>query len=420
LIASKDSVDVTLVSEDSNHLLAHKVLLVADNPKSNMSPNQSNNTVNASDIISLLNSSREIKADLEKMEKEEEEDTSFFSRFNLGLVEGFGKEVKEQFEKVKVKLSSDTWERKYVVAKDNYIEGLSDQGKLNFKVSFITSLIQQIQKLVHNHSIAFEFIQNILNSLEEKVKKQDESVKKIAEDIKGKVEEIAGGQVELEVGLKVDPIMVEVKTMKEEISKLKEEKEELEKEVDETRQWGLKGQLVISCRRGSEHLLTPQTIQGGEVKESPTEVCNRAIRGLSGLVFPNEDVLACHRTSRSDRPPTYVMKIGNWQANSTWDQLAAGLANSRLRGAQEPFPNTGVFINFHLTRRRVALLKEVGEARKRRKVTKFKVDSNGRILVTTARGEKGVFRALPWVEVASLADLAKVTKEELPLPTNNT
>ena len=48
--------------------------------------------------------------------------------------------------------------------------------------------------------------------------------------------------------------------MKVEISKLKEEKEALEKEVDETRQWGLKGQLVLSCRRGSEHLLTPQTL----------------------------------------------------------------------------------------------------------------------------------------------------------------
>ena len=58
----------------------------------------------------------------------------------------------------------------------------------------------------------------------------------------------------------------------------------------------------------------------------------------------------------------------------------------------------------------------MGEARKRRKVTKFKVESNGRILVTTAKGEAGVYRALPWVEVASLADLAKVTKEQLPLP----
>ena len=395
---------------------------MTSNPKVKMSKSSQSkpSLVHATDIINLLNSSREIKADLEKMEKEEDEDTTFFSRFNMGLVEDFGKEVKEKFAKVKVKLSSDIWERKDINAKDKDIESLDDAGKINFKVAFITKLIQEIQKLVHDHSKVFDFLQKILNSLEEKVNKQEAEIKKIAEDVKGKVEDIAGALVVDEVFHKMEPIKVEVMALKEDVTKLKEEKEELEKEVDETRQWGLKGQLVISCRRGSEHLLTPQTIQGGEVKESPTEVCNRAIRGLSGLVFPNEDVLACHRTSRSDRPPTYVMKIGNWQANSTWDQLAAGLANSRLRGAQESFPNTGVFINFHLTRRRVALLKEVGEARKRRKVTKFKVDSNGRILVTTARGEKGVFRALPWVEVASLADLAKVTKEELPLPTNNT
>ena len=372
----------------------------------------------ATEILSLLNSSKEIRGDLEKLEREDDDDSSFFSRFNLGLVEGFGKEVKEKFQKVKVRFSLDTWEKRFLTKtfpnKDTEEE---KEALVKFKLDFLANLVQHIQKLVHDHSTVFDFFQQILNSLEEKMKTQDDEVKKIAEDVKGKVQEMAGPVVEAEVNHRFGPLKEEVDALKVDVSKLKEEKEELEKEVDETRQWGLKGQLVLSCRRGSEHLLTPQTIQGGEVKESPTQLCNRAIRGLCGLEFKEVDVKACHRTSRFDRPPTYVIKIDNWQANSTWDQLSTGLVNNRMRGAQDSFPNTGVFINFQLTRRRVALLKEVGEARKRKKVTKFKVDSNGRILVTTGRGEAGVYRALPWVEVASLADLAKVTKEKLPLPT---
>ena len=59
----------------------------------------------ATEIVNLLNSSKEIMADLEKLEREEEDDSSFFSRFNLSLVEGFGKEVKEKYQKVKVRFS---------------------------------------------------------------------------------------------------------------------------------------------------------------------------------------------------------------------------------------------------------------------------------------------------------------------------
>ena len=189
-------------------------------------------------------------------------------------------------------------------------------------------------------------------------------------------------------------------TLEEKVVKLEEEKEALEAEVDETRQRGMKGNILITVARDKKHLLEPERV-GGQ-KESLTTVCRRAMALSLGREVPEGDIVACHPVGKQGL--SYIVRIINRNPGSAWDTLQAGLATGGLNSK-----DSGVFLSFQLTHRRVKLLDSVRDARRERLISKFRVDQNGRISVTLDRGVKDDFtKRLRWQEVTSLSSLSSI------------
>ena len=88
--------------------------------------------------------------------------------------------------------------------------------------------------------------------------------------------------------------------------------------------------------------------------------------------------------------------IANRSPLSSWDMITRGMAT-----AANNFRNDNIFINFHLTKRRGEICKEVRSAKKEGKVKNYEIDANGRIFVRYSGNVNKAF------EIINMEDIEK-------------
>ena len=136
--------------------------------------------------------------------------------------------------------------------------------------------------------------------------------------------------------------------------------------------------------------------------EYESEMCTRLIWKKTGVVIPQEDIVACHALNKRGADTSYIIRVGNRKSSSAWEVLASGMLTGRNKDTKASFcPDTNVFLNFQLTKRRGDLAKLVRKAKLDKKLIKYRTDQNGRLTVKVRVDTK-------FEEVNSEADLMRI------------
>ena len=188
-----------------------------------------------------------------------------------------------------------------------------------------------------------------------------------------------------------------------EIKKLQSEVQELTKEVDETRQRGIKGNLIISSPENGRGgtLATPKTV-GGKV-ESNTDMVIRLIQQKTGVVVEKKDIIACHPMGKKKESHAFVIRLASRQEGSAWEILTEGMRTGKNASTNENFSKDNVYINYQLTNKRGKLAMAIRKAKSAETIHKYYINQNGVIKVkkTSAKEDK-------YIEVTSEAHLNSI------------
>ena len=165
-----------------------------------------------------------------------------------------------------------------------------------------------------------------------------------------------------------------------EVTDLKKELATLNDEIDETRQRGMKGNLIVSSPENSKSktIAVHETI-GGK-RESDTMMIIRIIKQKTGVDIDECDVAACHKVGKKDNH-AYVIRLTNRKTGSAWHLLTEGMMTGKLPGGDSFDKDVNLFLNFQLTNKRAKLAKAVRQARKEGKIFKFYINQNGIIKI---------------------------------------
>ena len=191
---------------------------------------------------------------------------------------------------------------------------------------------------------------------------------------------------------------VAIDVAKKELDTLKEENEKLKSEIDETRQRGMKGNIIVTCpaRDGVTKAVHNEiTVNGMKRLENDTEMIIRLINEKSGVRIPISDVAACHPIGKEEKH-TFVIKVTNRNPGSAWEGLVAAMMKASNMERTVP-----VYLNFQLTERRADLAKSVRKAKSERRVAGYSVDQNGKIKIK----KNGGARYVPVRSVEQLSDM---------------
>ena len=350
----------------------------------------------------------------------EQDDRSWYQKFQPKVTqpeEGVFQRIKEMVSKVKVHFEQ---------VADKELEtpaGSQDEAtgtRLNKEDKQITSLskiVRRVMSLVSDHGIALEFLREIFNVQEKKLAEVEEKMSG-----PGYTPEALDLAVDIKMQEKGIEIENRFKEMEEKINNLENdnaqlrvEKDKLEKEMDETRQRGIKGNLLISAppKGGQPHpRAKPEPIQGNGRMETVTEMNLRMIKEKTGVEIKLGDITACH--VMPGNPHTWVLRVANRAPDSGWESLCAGMYTGKKLGTDTYFDDNGIYINFMVTKSRSKLLQQVREIRKGNKklLPKFSVNQNGRITVLlkrtppTPRGQAREKET--WEVVEDLKDLRRL------------
>ena len=311
-------------------------------------------------------------------------------------------------------------------------KGRTEKQQQNQQTSRLAMLVDNMQTLVRDHGYALENIRELLvqqeatnTKVQEKLDEPGPRDSRWMEDtIEAKVRE-ATTLATREVVAKMEQLEEKVGRLEGENKRLKRENKELAEEVDETRQRGMKGNLIISCppRVNQPNPAIPQevVVDGVRRKESMTEVCLRLQKSTSGATIPVEDVVACHRLPENNH--TWILRVGNRAPGSGWEALAAGMLTGRRHGGgpTDWFTNNGVYLRFQLTEARAKVHTQVRLARKAGLLHKFSTNQNGRITILkerSPRSDRDPKAKEAWIPIGSLSDLEReFPNQAWPLPT---
>ena len=172
---------------------------------------------------------------------------------------------------------------------------------------------------------------------------------------------------------------------RQEIDDLKRENEKLRMEIDETRQRGMKGNIIVSCpvKEGHTKAVHNDVTEGGKKrKENDTEMIVRLILEKTNVSIPLNDVVACHPMGQRDKH-TFVLRINNRKPGSAWERLTASMMKPT-----NVDKSVHVYLNFQLTELRAALAKSVRKARFDNKIAGYSVDQNGKIKIKLIGGSR--------------------------------
>ena len=174
----------------------------------------------------------------------------------------------------------------------------------------------------------------------------------------------------------------------EEIAVLRKEIEETKLEADETRQRGMKGNLIISSphRTNKPTRAVYGTVGDGvsRKKESHTDVVKRLIKEKTGIEVKDSEISACHPMGKKENN-TFIIRLNNRSPGSSWEKIIEGMKKDGCFVKE-----VNVFINFMLTKRRADLAKKARTAKIDHKISKLFIDQNGRIKVKK-EGDKDYF-----------------------------
>ena len=191
----------------------------------------------------------------------------------------------------------------------------------------------------------------------------------------------------------------------EEIKTLKNEVGDLTKEIDETRQRGIKGNLIISSPHNDKvsTIATHETVEGK--RESDTQMIIRLILKKTGVTIDDKDVIACHQMGKQENH-AYVIRLNNRKEGSAWHILTEGMMTGKNPDTGKNFERgVNLFINFQLTNKRAKLAKAVRQARTKQQIHKYYINQNGKIKVKATNDPDAKY-----MEVKSEAHLSSILK----------
>ena len=151
--------------------------------------------------------------------------------------------------------------------------------------------------------------------------------------------------------------------------------------MDETRQRGIKVNLIISSpENGQGDTLAKHITVGGE-KESDTDMVIRLIGQKTGVIVHKTDVVACHPMGKNKENHAYVIRLASRQEGSAWHVITEGMRTGKNYSLDQNFTKDRVYINYQLTNKRAQLAMAVRKARLDKHIHKYYIDQNGVIKI---------------------------------------
>ena len=160
------------------------------------------------------------------------------------------------------------------------------------------------------------------------------------------------------------------------VKDLEERTRSLEDQSDFHHQRSLKGKFMISSLKTNNQIASEEKLKEGG-KTIPSYVTELVFNKL-GVRVKEDEITSCHYTSSG----MIIFRLGNFKPGSSFHQVVNAIKN----GAGKDMTN--LFVNFALTPRRAALLYEVRQLKKAKKITRFLSDSDGSITVVKTDGSK--------------------------------
>ena len=157
---------------------------------------------------------------------------------------------------------------------------------------------------------------------------------------------------------------------------LEEKTRTLEDQSDHHHQRSLKGKFMISSPRNN-NIITGEAKLKEEGKSIPRYVTELIYNKL-GVRVREEEIISSHFTSSG----MLIFRLGDFKPGSSFQQVVSAIKS----GAGKDMAD--LFVNFALTPRRAALLYEVRQLKKAKKISKFLSDSDGSITVVKLDGSK--------------------------------
>ena len=368
----------------------------------------------------------EAKSLWQEMEEEVDGDKSFYQKFGMKVnsTPGLTESLKTKMAEVMVHFN--------LVEKQEVV-GRSSQGRTeNQQTSLLARVVGNLQALVRDHGLALEYVRELFIQQDATLTKVQEKLEEPGPMESGWMEDTIQEKVSEAITLATREVLAKVEQLEGKVAqlegdnkKLKRENKELAEEVDETRQRGMKGNLIISCppkvNQPNPAIPREVVVEGVRRMESMTEVCLRLQHSTSGATIPVEDVVACHRLPENQH--TWILRVGNRAPGSGWEALAAGMLTGRRHGGgpTDWFTNNGVYLRFQLTEARAKVHTQVRLARKAGLLHKFSTNQNGRITILkqkSPRSDRDPKAKEAWIPIVSLADLEREFPQQAwPLPT---
>ena len=223
----------------------------------------------------LLDESQEFFEEAKRAEDQEEEEDTWFKKFSdnikehVGNAENLGERVLDTLKSLKMRVSpraeeledSNSSQRPCTVTagvktSKDISKSLDTNGKTILATNLLLKVTRRVQNVVNQHGLALDFLQKVINNLEERVSEVEKKVN------------VERGWLEAEVKSQLEE---ELTPVKEKVEKLEKEKVKLAMEVDEARQRGMKGNLILSTRPDKTSLLKAVRVNG--VMHSPPPRC---------------------------------------------------------------------------------------------------------------------------------------------------
>ena len=307
-------------------------------------------------------------------------------------------------------------------------KGLDAVKKQNYHLNTLSVIARKVQKLVKDHGTALEFLRELFMKQDEKITKLKEKHEEKIAHLDQKMKDIPTATwMENEINSQLEVKQAEFtntqKDVKDDLDRVKREnadikskEEELKEEISETRQRGMKGNLIISCpetRQGGPSKAVQRLVVDGSRNEWPQEMCSRLIREKTGVHIPPSDMTACHRLGYSvKKKNSWIVRVENRAPNSGWETLTAGMFSGKKPDGHWFNQNDGIYINYMLEPTKNDLLWQVRMLRKRQLVQKYSVNQNGRITILkdkSPRSQPGQQLAKePWIEIKNIKKLRGV------------
>ena len=180
---------------------------------------------------------------------------------------------------------------------------------------------------------------------------------------------------------------------------LEEKTRALEDSSDTHHQRSLKGKFVISSKK-EKNIISSEAKLKEEGVTTPKYVGELVFRKL-GVRVPEQEIVSCHHTTSG----MIIFRLGNFKPGSSFQQVVNAIKNGAGKDVND------LFVNFALTPRRAALLYEVRQLKKAKKISKYHTDSDGSITLVKTDGSK--MKITNFVEKAGGGDMDQMKRRTL-------